>query len=76
MIRRFDAPAQRAEVAVAARDLDGAVDVTLTTGSTRAPDRGALYVAQCAAAVKEASPWPPNTFSTRKISARVRRSLG
>ena len=43
---------------MAARDLDGAVDVTLTTGSTRAPDRGALYVAQCAAAVKEASGLP------------------
>ncbi len=51
-------PAQLAEVAVAARDLDGAIDVTLTTGSTRAPDRGALYVAQCAAAVKEASGLP------------------
>jgi radical SAM protein (TIGR04043 family) len=51
-------PGQLAEVAVAARDLDGAVDVTLTTGSTRAPDRGALYVGQCAAAVKEASGLP------------------
>ena len=50
--------AKLAEVAVAARDLDGAVDVTLTTGSTRAPDRGALYVAQCAQAVKEASGLP------------------
>lgn len=54
-------PAQLAEVAVAARDLDGAVDVTLTTGSTRAPDRGALYVAQCAAAVKDASGLPVET---------------
>ena len=54
-------PAQLAEVAVAARDLDGAVDVTLTTGSTRAPDRGALYVAACAAAVKEASGLPVET---------------
>ena len=35
-------------------DLDGAVDATLTTGSTATPDRGALYVARCAAAVKEA----------------------
>jgi radical SAM protein (TIGR04043 family) len=51
-------PAQLAEVALAARDLDGVVDVTLTTGSTRAPDRGALYVAQCAAAVKAASGLP------------------
>ncbi|HKB36062.1 MAG TPA: hypothetical protein VKD72_06385, partial [Gemmataceae bacterium] len=41
-------PEQMAEVALAARELDGAVDVTLTTGSTRARDRGALYVARCA----------------------------
>ena len=51
-------PAMLAEVAVAARDLDGAVDVTLTTGSTRGPDRGAMYVAQCGRAVKEASGLP------------------
>lgn len=51
-------PAQLAEVAVAAKELDGVVDVTLTTGSTRAPDRGALYVARCAAAVKDASGLP------------------
>lgn len=51
-------PAQLAEVAVAARDLDGAVDVTLTTGTTRGPDRGTLYVARCAEAVKEASGLP------------------
>jgi radical SAM protein (TIGR04043 family) len=47
-----------AEVAVAARDLDGAVDVTLTTGSTRAPDKGALYVGRCARAVKETAGLP------------------
>jgi radical SAM protein (TIGR04043 family) len=51
-------PAQLAEVAVAARDLDEAVDVTLTTGSSAAPDRGARYVAQCASAVKQASGLP------------------
>ncbi len=51
-------PAQLAEVARAARDLDGAVDVTLTTGSTRGPDRGALYLAQCAEAVKAATGLP------------------
>jgi radical SAM protein (TIGR04043 family) len=51
-------PRQLAEVAVAARDLDGAVDATLTTGSTAAPDRGALYVARCGAAVKEAAGLP------------------
>ena len=37
-------PEMLAEVSVAARDLDGAVDATLTTGSTATPDRGALYV--------------------------------
>ncbi|HEX5346226.1 MAG TPA: MSMEG_0568 family radical SAM protein [Pseudonocardiaceae bacterium] len=51
-------PAQLAEVAVAARNLDGAVDVTLTTGSSAAPDRGARYVAQCGHAVKQASGLP------------------
>lgn len=51
-------PEQLAEVAIAAKELDGAVDVTLTTGSTRAPDRGALYVGRCAEAVKEASGLP------------------
>src|SRR5262249_49278587 len=35
-------PAMLAEVAVAARDLDGAVDATLTTGTTATPDKGAL----------------------------------
>ena len=51
-------PEDLAEVAVAARDLDGAVDATLTTGSTTAPDKGALYVGRCGAAVKEASGLP------------------
>jgi radical SAM protein (TIGR04043 family) len=48
-------PAQLAEVCTAARDLDGAVDVTLTTGSINRRDRGALYLARCAAAIKERS---------------------
>src|SRR5206468_1344857 len=51
-------PEDLAEVAVAARDLDGAVDATLTTGSTTAPDKGALYVGRCGAAVKEAAGLP------------------
>jgi radical SAM protein (TIGR04043 family) len=51
-------PEQLAEVAVAARDLDGAVDATLTTGSTRGADRGARYVARCGQAVKQASGLP------------------
>jgi radical SAM protein (TIGR04043 family) len=51
-------PEMLAEVAVAARDLDEAVDATLTTGSSVAPDRGALYVARCGQAVKEAAGLP------------------
>jgi radical SAM protein (TIGR04043 family) len=51
-------PDHLAEVAVAARDLDGAVDVTLTTGTTHGHDKGAMYVARCAKAMKEASGLP------------------
>jgi radical SAM protein (TIGR04043 family) len=51
-------PEQLAEVASAAKELDGAVDATLTTGSSNAPDRGARYVARCGAAVKEATGLP------------------
>lgn len=51
-------PDMLAEVAVAAKELDGAVDATLTTGSSMAPDRGALYVARCGQAVKEAAGLP------------------
>lgn len=51
-------PEQLAEVAVAAKELDGAVDATLTTGSTYGKDKGALYVARCGRAVKEAAGLP------------------
>lgn len=51
-------PEMLAEVAVAAKELDGAVDATLTTGSSMAPDRGALYVSKCGQAVKEAAGLP------------------
>ena len=51
-------PAQLAEVCTAARDFDGAVDVTLTTGSINRRDRGALYISRCAAAIKDASGLP------------------
>ena len=51
-------PAQLAEVSRAAKELDGAVDATLTTGSSNAVDRGARYVARCGQAVKEASGLP------------------
>jgi radical SAM protein (TIGR04043 family) len=51
-------PEQLAEVCAAARELDGAVDVTLTTGSINRTDRGALYISRCAAAIKEAADMP------------------
>src|SRR5215475_1076418 len=51
-------PEMLAEVAVAAKELDGAVDATLTTGTTATPDKGALYVARCGQAVHEASGLP------------------
>jgi radical SAM protein (TIGR04043 family) len=51
-------PWQLAEVAKAARDMDGAVDVTLTTGTTGSSDKGALYLAKCAKAIKESSGLP------------------
>jgi radical SAM protein (TIGR04043 family) len=51
-------PEMLAEVTVAAKELDGAVDATLTTGTTATPDKGALYVARCGRAVHEASGLP------------------
>ncbi len=51
-------PAMLAEVALAAKELDGAVDATLTTGSTATPDRGALYVGRCGQAVKQTAGLP------------------
>lgn len=51
-------PEQLAEVAVAAKTLDGAVDATLTTGSSHGADRGARYVARCGQAVKQAAGLP------------------
>ena len=51
-------PEQLAEVAVAAKTLDGAVDATLTTGSSNGVDRGARYVARCGQAVKQAAGLP------------------
>ncbi len=51
-------PAMLAEVAFAAKELDGAVDATLTTGSTATPDRGAMYVGRCGEAVKSATGLP------------------
>src|SRR5215471_1182555 len=51
-------PEMLAEVAVAAKELDGAVDATLTTGTTATPDKGAMYVARCGQAVREAAGLP------------------
>lgn len=51
-------PQMLAEVAAAARDLDGAVDATLTTGSTATPDKGAIYVARCGEAVRREAGLP------------------
>ena len=51
-------PAQLAEVAAAAKRLDGAKDVTLTTGTPNRHDRGAEYMARCAEAIRDASDLP------------------
>jgi radical SAM protein (TIGR04043 family) len=51
-------PEQLAEVAVAAQRLDGAVDVTLTTGTTSGPDKGAAYLGRCAQAIKAVTDLP------------------
>ncbi len=51
-------PAMLAEVARAARDLDGVQHVVLTTGTTATPDRGAKVLADCAQAIRDASGLP------------------
>jgi len=51
-------PVMLAEVAEAAARLDGAKDVTLTTGSPNRADRGAPYMAKCAAAIRDAAGLP------------------
>ena len=67
-------PAQLAEVCTAARDLDHAVDVTLTTGSLNRRDRGAIYISRCAAAIKEACGLPdPGPVRAARRPARARR---
>jgi radical SAM protein (TIGR04043 family) len=45
-------PAQLAEVAQAAVDLDGVAHMVMTTGTPRTEDRGAATLARCAAAIK------------------------
>ena len=44
-----------AEVARAARELDGVTHVVLTTGTPATPDRGAAVLAECARAIRGAS---------------------
>ena len=51
-------PEQLAEVALAARDLDGAKDITLTTGTVNRRDKGARYIARCAKAIKDTTGMP------------------
>ena len=51
-------PEHLAEVAVAAKELDSAVDVTLTSGTTNGPDKGARYLGKCARAIRAASGLP------------------
>jgi radical SAM protein (TIGR04043 family) len=51
-------PEHLAEVSVAAKELDGAVDVTLTSGTTGGADKGARYLGKCARAIKGASGLP------------------
>lgn len=51
-------PARLAEVAAAAKKYDGAKDVTLTTGSPNRTDRGAKFMAACAAAIRASSDLP------------------
>lgn len=47
-------PAQLAEVAEAAVRLDGVKHMVMTTGTPNRSDRGAAYLAECAAAIKAA----------------------
>ncbi len=49
-------PAQLAEVARAAVELDGVTQMVMTTGTTNGADRGARHLARCVAAVTAAVP--------------------
>lgn len=62
-------PAQLAEVAAAAVRLDGIQHMVMTTGTPNSKDRGAAYLAECAAAIKavvdipiQAQCEPPDAF--------------
>lgn len=49
-------PAQIAEVAKAAHDLDGVTQMVMTTGTSRGRDRGATHLARCVKAVRDVLP--------------------
>lgn len=49
-------PAQVAEVAKAAHDLDGITQMVMTTGTSNGRDRGATHLARCVRAVREVLP--------------------
>lgn len=49
-------PAQIAEVAKAAYELDGITQMVMTTGTSNGRDRGATHLARCVRAVREALP--------------------
>ncbi len=51
-------PAQLAEVAEAARRLDGVTHMVMTTGTPPTPDRGAAVLAECAAQVTQRAAIP------------------
>jgi radical SAM protein (TIGR04043 family) len=51
-------PAQLAEVAAAAKRLDGIANVVMTTGTPATDDRGAAILSECALAVKSATDLP------------------
>lgn len=52
-------PAELAEVAAAAVQLDGVTQMVMTTGTSTGPDRGARHLARCVRSVKAAVPSLP-----------------
>jgi radical SAM protein (TIGR04043 family) len=52
-------PAMLAEVARAAVELDGVIQMVMTTGTSTGRDRGAAHLARCVRAVREAVPGLP-----------------
>ena len=69
-------PAQLAEVALAAKSLDGITHVTLTSGTAEDIDSMALYLGECAQAVKRATGLPVEVqfepLRDRRIYARLK----